>query len=336
MGDLVRARQHATTALAAARATAEFSAPMYLTYLGAVALAEGDVAEAQRHYQSALDEGHATDFMLPIGLALDGLARVARERGDTAQARASYEEALNVLRAIGDMPPLAHTLVALAQLALEDGDRTRANARFREALELARILGHRESLVAALEGIALALAGSAPARHECAERALRLQGAAERLRSGTHLSAPESAGKARELVRVYVAAQRAEALLAEGRRLSPEQAVAQARAALDEIEQTMASASDIHGLTPREREVVALVGSGYSNQHIAETLVIGRRTAEMHVSNLLSKLGMSSRAQLAVWAVEEGLVERKPDSAASGQPSASKPRTGTSVSTVSR
>jgi tetratricopeptide (TPR) repeat protein len=106
-GDLVRAREHATTALAASRASAEFSAPIYLIYLGAVAVAEGQVEEAQRHYQSALDEGRATDFMLPIGLALDGLARVARLRGDPREARAFYEEALNVLRAIGDMPPAA-------------------------------------------------------------------------------------------------------------------------------------------------------------------------------------------------------------------------------------
>jgi DNA-binding NarL/FixJ family response regulator len=58
--------------------------------------------------------------------------------------------------------------------------------------------------------------------------------------------------------------------------------------------------------------VAILLARGYSNQSIAEALVVGRRTAEMHVSNLLSKLGFVSRAQLAVWAVEHGLLEEAP------------------------
>ena len=61
-------------------------------------------------------------------------------------------------------------------------------------------------------------------------------------------------------------------------------------------------------LTPREREVAALVARGLTNRQIAAELVIGERTAEMHVGNLLGKLGLTSRAQLAVWAVERGLT----------------------------
>jgi predicted ATPase/DNA-binding CsgD family transcriptional regulator len=63
-------------------------------------------------------------------------------------------------------------------------------------------------------------------------------------------------------------------------------------------------------LTRREREVAALVAAGKSNRAIAETLVIGERTVEGHVGNLLSKLGFSSRAQLAVWAMENGLTKQ--------------------------
>jgi DNA-binding NarL/FixJ family response regulator len=62
----------------------------------------------------------------------------------------------------------------------------------------------------------------------------------------------------------------------------------------------------------RPRRLALLLDNGYSNQSIAETLVVGRRTAEMHVSNLLSKLGFVSRAQLAVRAVEHGLLEEAP------------------------
>jgi DNA-binding NarL/FixJ family response regulator len=57
-------------------------------------------------------------------------------------------------------------------------------------------------------------------------------------------------------------------------------------------------------LTAREREIAALVAQGLSNKAIAEQLVLSDRTVEMHVSNALGKLGFSSRAQLAAWAVE--------------------------------
>jgi len=61
-------------------------------------------------------------------------------------------------------------------------------------------------------------------------------------------------------------------------------------------------------LTPREREILVLVAQGRSNRDIAGTLVISERTARTHVSNVLSKLGLASRTQAALWAVREGLV----------------------------
>jgi DNA-binding CsgD family transcriptional regulator len=65
------------------------------------------------------------------------------------------------------------------------------------------------------------------------------------------------------------------------------------------------------GLTPREREVARLVSDGKSNREIAERLVLSERTVENHISNILTKLGFTSRAQVAVWAVEKGLGETK-------------------------
>jgi DNA-binding NarL/FixJ family response regulator len=61
-------------------------------------------------------------------------------------------------------------------------------------------------------------------------------------------------------------------------------------------------------LTPRELDVVALVGEGRANKEIALQLGIGERTARTHVSNVLHKLGLTSRTQLALWAVGEQLV----------------------------
>jgi DNA-binding NarL/FixJ family response regulator len=60
-------------------------------------------------------------------------------------------------------------------------------------------------------------------------------------------------------------------------------------------------------LTDREREVLRLVASGKSNKAIAAELYISERTARTHVSSILSKLGLASRTQAALWAVREGL-----------------------------
>lgn len=61
-------------------------------------------------------------------------------------------------------------------------------------------------------------------------------------------------------------------------------------------------------LTVREREILVLVAQGKANKEIAGELVISERTARTHVSNILAKLGLSSRTQAALWAVREGLT----------------------------
>jgi len=63
-------------------------------------------------------------------------------------------------------------------------------------------------------------------------------------------------------------------------------------------------------LTEREREVLGLVARGLSNQAIADRLTITERTARTHVSNILGKLGLASRTQAALYAVEHDLVDR--------------------------
>ena len=62
-------------------------------------------------------------------------------------------------------------------------------------------------------------------------------------------------------------------------------------------------------LTPREREVVVAIASGATNRQIARELGVSERTARTHVSNILAKLGLTSRTQAAMWAVREGLVD---------------------------
>jgi NarL family two-component system response regulator LiaR len=78
--------------------------------------------------------------------------------------------------------------------------------------------------------------------------------------------------------------------------LAPEaiQALIQAEPAPRLSEQDLAAAFD---LTPREQEVLALLVEGLSNPDIAERLVVSRSTAKAHVSNILSKMGVSNRAE---------------------------------------
>ncbi|MFJ3802498.1 response regulator [Streptomyces sp. NPDC090088] len=64
-------------------------------------------------------------------------------------------------------------------------------------------------------------------------------------------------------------------------------------------------------LTGRERDVLALVAQGCSNQDIADALVISERTARTHVSNVLRKLQLTSRTQAALVAVRQGLAPQQ-------------------------
>ena len=63
-------------------------------------------------------------------------------------------------------------------------------------------------------------------------------------------------------------------------------------------------------LTSREIEVLRLVAAGETNKAIAVSLVISEHTVARHVQNMLQKLGFSSRASLAAFAVERGLARR--------------------------
>ncbi len=67
------------------------------------------------------------------------------------------------------------------------------------------------------------------------------------------------------------------------------------------------------GLTSREREVARLVAQGKSNRATAEELVVGVSTVEAHITHIFTKLGFSSRAQIAAWAVDKGLAQAAQD-----------------------
>ena len=68
----------------------------------------------------------------------------------------------------------------------------------------------------------------------------------------------------------------------------------------------------VEPLTERERDVIRLLGQGMSNKDIGAALFITERTARTYVSNILGKLGLASRTQAALWAVEHKLAEPNP------------------------
>jgi len=64
---------------------------------------------------------------------------------------------------------------------------------------------------------------------------------------------------------------------------------------------------DVERLTAREREVARLIVAGRTNREIAEALILSERTVDSHVRNIMAKLEVGARAQIAAWAVQHGL-----------------------------
>jgi len=98
---------------------------------------------------------------------------------------------------------------------------------------------------------------------------------------------------------------------AAGRALSLEQAMEYAQKLPLKAPAAAATRKKSDDLTTREREVAALIAQGKSNGEIAVEVVVSKRTVEKHISNILSKLGFTTRAQIVRWAIEIGLA--KPD-----------------------
>ncbi len=75
-------------------------------------------------------------------------------------------------------------------------------------------------------------------------------------------------------------------------------------------EVVLPQAAEKDKVSPREREVLALLARGASNKEMARELKLAESTIKIHVQNILRKLNLSSRVQAAVYAVEHGIVEK--------------------------
>ncbi len=86
-----------------------------------------------------------------------------------------------------------------------------------------------------------------------------------------------------------------------------------ARKLMEQVAQQAAPGREVQplptDLTEREGEVIRLVAEGCSNHEIAQKLVISDKTVKTHISNILSKLNLQDRTQLAIYAIRNGLVD---------------------------
>lgn len=91
-----------------------------------------------------------------------------------------------------------------------------------------------------------------------------------------------------------------------------------ARKLIRELSRPPETPSEVDPLTEREVDILNLLAKGWSNQEIADHLVISERTVRSHVSNILSKLHLANRTQAALYALKEGLASLEDDDSAGG------------------
>jgi non-specific serine/threonine protein kinase len=276
-----------------------------------LALLRGDTDTAVQAAESSVAIWRQLDA--PRWLAeMLALVAVARRRGaERSRAEAAARESVAVGRQSDSPAALVSGLLASAELDISAGNYLPAGANLREALSMASEHGLLWQAALALEGLAAVVGALGQP-----ERALRLGGGAARLREELRLALgpAESVLLTRRLgpAQAALTAEQQAAAWQEGGQL-PLKALVDEGLKADVAEDTPATRADVPadvaGLTRRERQVVGLVALGLQNQEIAQRLGIALHTVEVHVGRALSKLHMRSRAQLAVWAVERGLVE---------------------------
>ena len=305
--DLEAAKLLAQRAVAAARNYGDVRQLGWSLWALSTTLLGGSEAEALT--QEALVLLREVDDQIGVGLVFNSIGERARLSGDDARARSAYEESLAIAERTDDARRQYYVLYNLAFIAQHEGNHQEAIRMIRRSLALCQDLGVPTDVAQEL----LALAGSLGAIGEPV-RAAHLFGAAQAFlqRSGTLIDPGDQPEHDRNIafVRAQLGEATFEAAWAEGQAMTFDQAVTYAQTAFDSDELSAPRPQldkEIHSpydLTRREREVARLIAEGKSNHEIADALVIAERTVEGHVSNILSKLGFRSRAQIAVWVIE--------------------------------
>jgi predicted ATPase/DNA-binding CsgD family transcriptional regulator len=276
-----------------------------LNSLANLAHSRGDLLATRALYERAMAVNR--EFGYRVDVVMHNLGVLAEEEGDLEGARRHFEESVAVKRLLGDSLGLALSLAKLGEVVGTQGDIRRAHQLLGESVALQRELGDVYSMAFGLERFAIVAA-----THGQAQRALQLAGAASAVREaiGTPLgAAAQAAFEARFApARASVRQDLAEAAWARGRAMSMDAAVSFALAEGEDpaadSERRRGPGESIHGLTPRERDVAVRIARGLTNRQMAAELALADRTVDVHVSNILGKLQMTSRAQVAAWVVE--------------------------------
>ena len=279
--------------------------------LGGTLVWQGELDQGETLLEQCLQLQEGLPDRRYAAISLLHLGAACSQRGDHARAIERLERGLELCREAGDGYYLAWMLQAQGMEAWHMGDWDRAASLEAESLRLSRALDNQVGMAVSIELLAWIAASTGHA-----ERAARLLGGLQSLWKAipTRLYAPyvqyhdacvagaRSALGDREFDRVYRSATGVDA----------DQLVA---LALEERAPAVAPTSGTRSpteLTARERQIAGLVAQGLSNKDIASKLVISQRTAETHVEHILTKLGFTSRAQIAAWAVEQQALPASP------------------------
>jgi predicted ATPase/DNA-binding CsgD family transcriptional regulator len=217
-----------------------------------------------------------------------------------------YQESIALFQELSDGRGTAHPLVMLAEVERSQGNLARSHALFRETLRLERELGIRDNLALfALAGIA-----NIVATHGKEAQAASLLGAVnaalESDSYNTRLSQlMDIFGQTLAAVRAQMDEEGFNVAWAAGNRMSLEQAITDALAPVEmqETNQTL-----LDPLSPREIDVLNLLGAGCSNAEIAQKLFISVATVKVHTRSIYGKLNVSNRTQAVIQAKQLNLL----------------------------
>ncbi len=282
-----------------------------------LALRPGQAADAVarlgelRRRQGRLDE--AAELFARVGLhpeAQLGEAALALDREDPAAAAECAERCLRAIP-VADRTQRAHGFELAARARAAEGELDAAAMAASEVESLADALGTAllRASAALARGVVEAAGGSPDRARDSLEHAVNLYGRNQ---------LPYETGEARlELAAALAAVRRWDRAGKEARmaldafeRLGAAHAQRRAARRLRQIKAKVEreGGATLPGLTSREAEVLALVAQGLSDKEIAARLVVSEHTAHRHVSNILTKLNVPSRAAAAAHAAKAGLV----------------------------
>jgi len=271
-----------------------FNASYALGTRAAAAAYGGDLAEALRLGESALAIARDIDQQWAAARTLLGLGDLARLTGNPAKARQHYLEAFGILREVGARPEMARCLAGLGRIETSQGDLELAGQHLSESIEISRSTGSRIGVIRGLDSFAaLAMAQGNQ------EVSVRLAAAAAALRAEATSATAPSARTERLLAWAAGLGKPAiDELWTAGSELGSDGAV--------ELALTVPGmlASREPELTARELEVASLITRGMSNRSIAQELGVATTTVARHVANMMTKLGFTSRLQIAAWVNE--------------------------------